>query len=242
VLARATIVRIDYEGVVSGTTGNGAGYAVGDHVLGFLEIDTSASPSDNNPAPNVGSYSATFEDFISGSYPVAGRSIDWVSVADRYLGFRDEFVVQNYGIDYQYRDGANTISRNDYALVRAEDDTIDFTHGDTPLQTFYLTSAQNLYAEFRSQVVTFSPGGLIDSTDGSAFAPLSRLSVQVVPLPASCVLLATGLLSLLGMRRRDPRFGRSLMSRDSTYHHRRRLRDDGRMLELSWQPRVRSSA
>ncbi|MEM1232366.1 MAG: hypothetical protein AAGI15_17650 [Pseudomonadota bacterium] len=210
--ANASYVDVYYEGTVTDTAGDGAGYSVGDLLSGNLRIDLSLLPEVRaGRGGSIGQYSQGLEgsDFVSGFWGDDRGGFDRVQVQDgNGNGFRrgpDVFSI--WDRDVQLGPQGEVLRDRAFSLS-AWDFSYDFVQGITAAQVF----------DLREGDVAFM-GGTLFSFDADTWArndrigiaaiALSRFSAQPstptdVPSPGSIALLLLGMFGLATVH-----FGRS---------------------------------
>jgi hypothetical protein len=205
--AQATLLRVDYEGIVTAVNGTGLGYSIGAPITGQFLIDASAVERTENCFFDPGVVTAC-DYFGSGLVlggPAGSTSLDAVFVTDRLHpacpGCENEsegyFVLDAWTQeDGQFRTSASH-------SLRVFDAELDFISGNGIGQDFsLLRSGLSFYGNmfgFRSEsrllLETQDP-----TYDNSLRYNATSVRVAAVPLPPTALLLATALAGLAGRR------------------------------------------
>ena len=213
--ASAALIEVSYEGTVYSTSGDGAGYSVGDFLSGTFTIDTDPLPADRNSRPEIVDYyqvTAADGDFVSDGVANDNGLYDRLYVADNYGGF-DRFYVMDRDYRATYTNSANRSTSDRYFNLHAYG-SADFVTGVTADQIFDLSAGDvgNGYMRgiIYDRAYTLENGVATTNRYGYAQFTLAGLSVgpAQVPAPTSVALLGLGLLGLGAARRRKARAAR----------------------------------
>ncbi len=213
-LTHASYVDVYYEGTVTETAGDGAGYSVGDLLSGNLRIDLSLLPEARiGRGGRIGQYSQGIDgpDFVSGFWDDDRGGFDRVQVQDgnRRNGGPSQGpdVFSVWDRDVQFGPNGEVLRDRAFSLS-AWDFSYDFVQGITAAQVFDLAEGDVAFMGgtlFSFDAYTWAQNDRV----GIAAIALSRLSAQPsanadVPTPASIALLLLGMFGLATVH-----FGRS---------------------------------
>ncbi|MFK7916087.1 MAG: PEP-CTERM sorting domain-containing protein [Pseudomonadales bacterium] len=212
--ASAALIEVNYEGTISYTSGDGAGYSVGDFLSGTFVIDTDLLPADRNNHADVADYyqiNNTHGDFVSGSVDNDDGLYDRLYMADHSNGF-EQFYVMDRDYSFDYVNSANRSYSDRFVNVSTYGYNLDFLNGVSADQVFDLATGDVQYMNgtiynYEYAVVN---GNYLSISNGNAQFALTGLSVgpASVPAPTSIALLGLGLLGLAAARRRKGRASR----------------------------------
>ena len=206
--ASADLIEINYEGTISTTYGDGAGYSVGDFLSGTFVIDTDLLPADRNSRATVTDYyqnNSSVGEFVAGGLNNDNGLFDRLYLSEQSSGFEQLYVLDR---DYNYSyTNSNNYSYNDrYVNLNVYDYGLDFLDGVSVDQVFELNAGDAQYMTGSVYQRAFERNGGTTTANSYGFAQFTVSGVNfgpvAVPEPTTVALMGLGLLALGVTRRR----------------------------------------
>ena len=209
--AQATLLRVDYEGIVTTVNGTGLGYSIGAPITGQFLVDASAVERTENCFLNPGVVTAC--DYFGSNLVLGGppgtTSLDAVFVTDRLHpacpGCENES--EGYFVQDAWTQEDGQFRTSSSHGLRVFDAELDFISGNGIGQDFsLLRTGLSFYGNmfgFRSE------SRLLLETQAEIYENSLRYNatsvrVAAVPIPTTALLLATALAGLAGRRLTAP--------------------------------------
>lgn len=216
--AQALPIRYEYEMVVDQVEGSAFGYDIGDVIRGWFIVDDELAPPDQHPEdPYLAFYGGAADtgvEFVSSDKPSPFDGSQGVVTVNDHVNVIDNIGHPNSEQIY-VKDGDILTTKDDgsgnfMVLLYQHDiwfgaDT-DFVDGDSLVQEFELTAADNLQlwslSGLNLHTLWYEDGAIVETSTEQAWGYMTYVSATRVPEPGTLGLFVLGIAALGFMRRR----------------------------------------